>query len=205
MTTVGLWYIALDNVFRLGRAGRPRPAANLAERSCFTKKQFRASGQYKNQAKRYIAPSSRAQSRPRRERIRMRVNGTLLKTRVSGQIKAHIARKGAPTAGWWGIVMLLYELPIHFNNPTVSRLTSFELETTPSSQHSCFAALAKNSHLWTVFTVLRTAASRPLHKGGKIMTAIAGLPFRKIREFCKPARRLLRFAQTRGGWRIYLV
>ena len=105
--------------------------------------------------------------------------------RASGQIKAHIARKGAPTTGWWGIVMLLYELPIHFNNPTVSRLTSFELETTPSSQHSCFAALAKNSHLWTVFTVLRTAASRPLHKGGKIMTAIAGLPFRKIREFCK--------------------
>ena len=30
----------------------------------------------------------------------------------------------------------------------------------PSSQHSCFAALAKNSRLWTVFTVLRTAASR---------------------------------------------
>ena len=30
----------------------------------------------------------------------------------------------------------------------------------PRSQHSCFAALAKNSHLWTVFTALRAAASR---------------------------------------------
>ena len=30
----------------------------------------------------------------------------------------------------------------------------------PGSQRSCFAALAKNSRLWTVFTVLRTAASR---------------------------------------------
>ena len=36
----------------------------------------------------------------------------------------------------------------------------------PSSQHSCFTALAKNSHLWTVFTVLRTAASRP--QGGRL-------------------------------------
>ena len=30
----------------------------------------------------------------------------------------------------------------------------------PRSQHSCFAALAKNSRLWTVFTALRAAASR---------------------------------------------
>ena len=30
----------------------------------------------------------------------------------------------------------------------------------PRSQHSCFAALAKNSHLRTVFTALRAAASR---------------------------------------------
>ena len=50
----------------------------------------------------------------------------------------------------------------------------FELVPTPGSQHSCFAALAKNSRLWTVFTVLRTAASRPLHKGGKIKTACGG-------------------------------
>ena len=51
----------------------------------------------------------------------------------------------------------------------------------PGSQHICFAALAKNSHLWTVFTVLRTAASRPLHKGGKILSAIAELIIRKVR------------------------
>ncbi len=33
-------------------------------------------------------------------------------------------------------------------------------EFPPRSQHSCFAALAKNSHLWTVFTALCAAASR---------------------------------------------
>ena len=66
---------------------------------------------------------------------------------------------------------------------------TLELKTTPSSQHSCFAALAKNSRLWTVFTVLRTAASRPLHKGGKILSAIAVLFVRKVRALRKVERR----------------
>ena len=34
------------------------------------------------------------------------------KTRDSGLIKAHIARKGAPTVGGWGIVKLIYELQL---------------------------------------------------------------------------------------------
>ena len=38
----------------------------------------------------------------------------------------------------------------------------------PSSQHSCFAALAKNSRLWTVFTALRAAASRPRQREASI-------------------------------------
>ena len=70
--------------------------------------------------------------------------------------------------------MLLYELQLRSNNPTATRIASLTLVATPGSQHSCFAALAKNSRLWTVFTVLRTAASRPLHKGGKIKTACGG-------------------------------
>ena len=48
----------------------------------------------------------------------------------------------------------------------------------PSSQHSCFAALAKNSHLWTVFTVLRTAASRP--RGGRLNRLRTALSFRGV-------------------------
>ena len=48
----------------------------------------------------------------------------------------------------------------------------------PSSQHSCFAALAKNSHLWTVFTVLRTAASRP--RGGRLNRLRTLLSFRGV-------------------------
>ena len=70
--------------------------------------------------------------------------------------------------------MLLYELQLRSNNPTATRIASPTLVATPGSQHSCFAALAKNSRLRTVFTVLRTAASRPLHKGGKIKTACGG-------------------------------
>ena len=36
----------------------------------------------------------------------------------------------------------------------------------PRPQHSCFAALAKNSHLRTVFTAIRAAASRQCDSHG---------------------------------------
>ena len=63
MTTVGLWYIALDNVFRLGRAGRPRPAANLAERSCFTKKNNSAQADNIKTKRKGISPRHLERSR----------------------------------------------------------------------------------------------------------------------------------------------
>ena len=40
----------------------------------------------------------------------------------------------------------------------------------PGSQHSYFTALAKNSHLRTVFTALRAAASRPKGEGFKTVS-----------------------------------
>ena len=48
-------------------------------------------------------------------------------TRDSGLIKAHIARKGAPTAGGWGIVKLLKVLQFGLNNPTATRIASLTL------------------------------------------------------------------------------
>ena len=53
-------------------------------------------------------------------------------------------------------------MPAHCRIRIIIKMPSVA-ETTvsaPRSQHSCFAALAKNSHLWTVFTALRAAASR---------------------------------------------
>ena len=62
------------------------------------------------------------------------MNGIPINIRDSGQIKAHIARKGAPAAGGWGIVKLLYELQLRLNNPTVVRVTTFPLTTPPFTQ-----------------------------------------------------------------------
>ena len=75
--------------------------------------------------------AKRAVVRISRERIRTQVIGTTQNARASGHNKAHIARKGAPTAGGWGIVMLLYELQLLQNNPTVARVALFPLATTP--------------------------------------------------------------------------
>ena len=83
------------------------------------------------------------------------MNGIPINIRDSGQIKAHIARKGAPAAGGWGIVKLLYELQLRFNNPT----------------DTCLAYAYASCHL-------------PLHKGGKILSAIAG----SIRNVTKQTR-----------------
>ena len=50
--------------------------------------------------------------------------------------------------------------PAHLPAQALRPSVAVAFVSAPRSQHSCFAALAKNSHLRTVFTALRAAASR---------------------------------------------